>query len=992
MSVEQRAALLDDTVDMLVVIDQDGMLTFANAAATALLGWRPTDEPISVLDVIHPDDQSEVVAALERFANERTPMRPTRLRVQGADSHWYWVEILSKNRLGVPGIDGVVVTARDVSEHVAAERRTFESEQRFRSLITASADPVLMMQPDGAITYASPEAEKLLANAGSATVVGAIHEDDVDAAEAAFAAASSGPVGSKHRFTSRVRGLDRWRWIESWIVNQIGVPGVDALVVYGRDVTAKHTAEASLRARVAADELVAKISARFVDVSADQIEAAVVESLAELGSFCRADRAWIFQLNADGRQIDYTHEWCAPGIPSEIDQLKGFPIEDLPGFADWIGDPSPLLIRSVDSMAPHLADERAVLQAQGIKSLAAQSMFVRGELYGLIGLDAVSEEVQWPDQVVWALDASASVFGAALRRCDAETALADNEARFRAMYDRATDGVRVLDADLRTIYASPAVERITGYSNSEIAEPGMRLLLVHPDDRDLVERVRDEVIFGSGSVVGTYRLRRPDSSWVHIEEATTNLLDDPVVRGIVVNMRDVSDRHAYEEVLISQARRDMLTGLPNRLLFEELLGAAVARGQLSSSRLAVIAVDLDRFRLVNDSLGHPIGDVVLKAAAERLRSVVRGGDVLARRGADEFVIVCEPVSSTELNALSDAIVYAFREPFNVEGRTVYITASIGTSISGPGDASVGGLVREADAALATAKGGGGDRAARFSGVLADTARVRLDLEAELRRALGTEQFRLHYQPIIDLQSGAVVGAEALLRWEHPVRGLLSPDAFLDVCEETGLIDPVGEWVIDEALRQLATWHAELHDALAIHLNVSVRQLRTGGVADRVSAALTDWGLDPGLVCVEITESALLAGEQAVNELAAVRALGVRIALDDFGTGHSSLAYLRHLAIDVLKIDRQFVDGVTAGGSDTAIVAAIVNLADSLGLEVVGEGIETSEQAAALTDLGCQQVQGYWYARPLPAERFAEFVAERGAIVPAPDPPPPTLRH
>ncbi|MFP3905830.1 MAG: EAL domain-containing protein [Acidimicrobiales bacterium] len=976
LSVADRAALLDDAVEMLVVLDRSGQLLHANRSASDVLGWVPDDGPTPIVEFIHPDDRSSMRFSLEQFV-AGSPMRRKRLRIRHRGQRWVWVEILSRNRLGVPGVDGIVITARDVSDQVAAERRVAESEQRFRSLITASTDAVIMAEPDGTVLYTSPRAETLLAGAGASVggLASAIHPDDVERARACFAAARDGAQGSQHELVLRVPAASgEWRWMESWIVNQLGVPGVDSLVIYGRDITASRRTEAMLRSRLEADDLVARISARFVEVSADQIDQAIEESLAALGTFARADRAWIFQLHRDHRHIDHTHEWCAPGITSVIDDLQGLRIEDLPGFAEWIGDPSPLLIGSVAAMGDDLAAERTILEDQGIRSMAAQAMFVKGELYGLIGLDAVTEEVQWPEQVVWALEACANIFGSALRRCEAETELAMNEARFRAMVDHAADGVRVLDGELRSTYISPAVLRITGCQAEDLVDPGIRLLQVHPDDRDFVEECRRQVLARPGELVtGTFRMLRPDGTWVHLEEISTNLLEDPAVRGIVVNVRDVTERHRHEAELVEQARRDPLTGLPNRLLFDEMVDAALARRQLTGAQLAVLSFDLDRFKLINDSLGHQTGDAVLVEAGERLRGALRGGDVVARLGGDEFAMLCEPIERDEIPELVDSIVERFREPFNVGDHRFYATAAVGVAVSDH-QTTRSSLVRAADTARAEAKASGGDRGSVFAGELADTASERIQLEAGLRRALDVGELVLHYQPIIDLGSGSVVGAEALLRWQHPTRGLLAPAAFLEVAEQTGLIGPIGEWVMGEATNQLADWtRSAALDTFTMHINVSVRQLADGGVAATIARMIDMFDIEPGQLCVEITESTLLAGQGPIEELAAIQAAGVLVALDDFGTGHSSFAYLRHLAIDVLKIDRQFVDGLTVSNSDTAIVTAIVSLAQSLGLTTVGEGVETVEQLEALRSYGCDHAQGYLFARALPAEAFLDHL-------------------
>ncbi|MGY6500598.1 MAG: sensor domain-containing protein [Acidimicrobiales bacterium] len=977
LSVEHRAALLDDTVDMVVVLDVEGRLVHANQPAVSVLGWSPDQAPVPVIEFMHPDDHEAMLLALRRFVEGTTRMRPRRLRIRHhVSGEWIWVEVLSRNRIGVPGIDGVVIAARDISEQVDSERRIAESEQRFRSIVTSSADSVLLVEPAGSILYASPQAEEILglgAGALTARMAELIHPDDVTAALAVFRQVALGEVGGHERHSCRVRRRDgEWRWIDSSVVNQMGVPGVDSLVVHARDVTDTRAIEETLRHRVDADELVNRISSRFVEVGADEIHDAVSESLQQLGEFAHAGRAWIFQLDDDGQHIDHTHEWCAPGVTSEIHKLKGLALADLPGFAGWLGDTRPLLVRSVSRLDEA---ERVLLEEQGIKSLASVAMFVRGELHGIIGLDAVATEVRWPDHVVWALEACANIFGSALQRCEAETALVRNEARFRAMFSYAADGVRLVDSDMHTVYASPAVTRITGYGDADLADPGDRLLRIHPDDRETVEDLRDRLQRDpGGTVTGTYRVLHPEGHWVHVEEVTTNLVHDPSVRGYIVNIRDVTERQSYEAELLAQARRDPLTALPNRLLFEELLDAALARRDLTGADLAVIALGLDRFKLVNESLGHRSGDQLLTEAAERLRSAARRGDTVARLSGDEFVVLCEPIeSSAELEHLTASILEAFRVPFDLAGQNAHCTVSLGAAQTTSSSGGRSELMRDAESALSVAKKQGRNRSVVFTPDLADTARERIDTESGLRRALDDGELRLVYQPIVDLDTEQVVGAEALLRWQHPDRGLLGPAAFLTVAEESGLIAPIGAWVIGEACRQLAAWSGSVTPEFALHLNVSVRQLDEGGVADAMRGALVASGLDARSLCVEITESALLAGQAALDELDEVRSCGVHLGLDDFGTGHSPLTYLRDLSIDLVKIDRQFVDGVADQGSDTAIVTAILHLADSLGLSAIAEGVETPAQASALRELGCTRAQGYWFARPLAPTDFLRFI-------------------
>lgn len=861
--------------------------------------------------------------------------------------------------------------------------------------MAASADTIFVMDRAGAIRYLRSQVSDLFVldrgalddgreETSDREILRWIHPDDRAEVMRVYREALAADQGEVFQVTHRIFTKDgHWIWVEARMINQFGLDGVDALVVSARDVNDRMRAEGRLRRRLEAEELLATLAPRFVDVSAGDLDDALHQALGEIGRFCNVDRAWILRFDDDGATVRQTHEWCEDGIDTQAHELQGVRLDDLPSFRDWATEGDSLVVASVAEMPPEQESERRLLELQDIKSMAAHTILMGGELSGIVGLDAVRSERRFNRSDLWLLAATSAVFGAAFRRCAAERALAASEERFRAMIHNATDGVRLLDSSLRTVWTSPAVAAITGYGASDLVEPSGRLALVHPDDRDRVVASRAESLATPGrAVVCAYRCRHADGHWIHLEEVMTNLLDDPAVRGIVANMRDVTADRRHEAELMAQARRDPLTDLPNRRQFDELVETAFARIERTGSMLAVLYLDLDRFKLVNDSFGHHVGDSLLRDAAERLRAAVRGGDVVARLSGDEFVVLCEPIAGEdEALSVADRVLAAFREPFSVGAGSIYATASVGVVLSGAMSTArdAAALLRDADAAMYSAKAAGRNRAALFSGTLVALARERVQVEVGLRAAVPEQQLHLRYQPIVSLESGELTGSEALLRWQHPERGELSPDVFLDVAEDTGMIVPIGEWVVHEACRQLAEWDAAgLDDRLDLHVNVSVRQLVEGGIAESLQAALIETGVDPARLWVEITESALLAGDDATSELKAVRACGVHLALDDFGTGHSSLSYLRHLDLDMLKIDRSFVDGVGHDDHDTAIVTAIVRLAESLGLTTVGEGIETDEQRARLAEIGCTQGQGFWCAPPLTPEEFAALVLTAAA--------------
>jgi diguanylate cyclase (GGDEF)-like protein/PAS domain S-box-containing protein len=444
-------------------------------------------------------------------------------------------------------------------------------------------------------------------------------------------------------------------------------------------------------------------------------------------------------------------------------------------------------------------------------------------------------------------------------------------------------------------------------------------------------------------------------------------------------LADELQRRSAEEDIRYQALHDSLTGLPNRTLVLDHLEHARAR---PGKQVAVLLLDLDRFKLVNDSFGHAAGDALLIEIAPRLREALRPGDTIGRLGGDEFVVLLTEISDEQVVVeVAERIVAALRRPFLVEGIEHFVTVSIGIAVAaGERAALPGALIRDADAALYRAKDRGRARYEIFDRAMRVRAIERLSLENDLRRALDREQLRVHYQPVVSLHDRSILWIEALVHWEHPERGLVAPLEFIPVAEESGLIGPIGEWVMYEACRQASEWHAADPDAapLGVSVNLSVRQITQRDLPGMVARTLRDTGLDPQCLCLEITETVILDDSEAANQaLRALLSLGVGMVLDDFGTGYSSLAYLTRLPIRGLKIDRSFVERLGSSERSTAIVSAIIRMAEALSMEVTAEGVETTRQIEELQRLGCERAQGFYFARPLPAAELTEVLQRPG---------------
>jgi diguanylate cyclase (GGDEF)-like protein len=432
------------------------------------------------------------------------------------------------------------------------------------------------------------------------------------------------------------------------------------------------------------------------------------------------------------------------------------------------------------------------------------------------------------------------------------------------------------------------------------------------------------------------------------------------------------------ELLTRQAFRDALTGLPNRALFMDRLSHGLTRARRRHEHVAVLFLDLDRFKVINDTLGHTVGDQLLVEVSNRLGSSLRPGDTVARLGGDEFGLLLEDVADAETaEAVALRIEAELAKPLSFEGREVFVTASIGIALSSERLGTPEEVLRDADLAMYHAKSKGKARHEIFDGTMSAPALDRMDLEMDLRAAISRQEFRLHYQPIFRLDTGQITGVEALIRWQHEKRGLLQPDAFIGLTEETGLIIPIGRWVLGEACRQAREWQTEFPRSpqLVMSVNLSAKQFQNPRLVEEITDALATSGLEAGSLKLEITESVVMQDAPAtLAKLRELKALGIKLAIDDFGTGYSSLGYLKRFPVDTLKIDRSFVKGLSHEGGDSAIVRAVVTVAKSLNMDVTAEGIETDQQRVELKMLGCDQGQGFLFARPATPEHLKPLLA------------------
>ena len=648
-----------------------------------------------------------------------------------------------------------------------------------------------------------------------------------------------------------------------------------------------------------------------------------------------------------------------------------------------------LLMRAIDQRvvvvggAGNDADSAESMLLAGLKSVLCAPIVADGEVVGCFYLTHHQVNNLFGEIEVQLAEFIATMAGAALEH------VAGSEARFRSLAQNSSDVVTIVGRDGRISYQSSSVERVFGYRPEELVGQELRSWL-HPEETALLDALQGAASEGKGARLVQTRMRNRDGTWRNVETAVTTTFDAPGVRGQVLNTRDVTERVALEAELRTQAWHDPLTGLANRALFADRVDNAQARRSRDRGAFAVAFLDLDDFKSINDTLGHGAGDLLLKGVGQRLQACMRPGDTVARFGGDEFALLLEDADGETAEAVAGRVIAELLKPFRIGDQEVHARASVGLALF-RGTETTDDLLSGADAAMYVAKARGKAHYEVFESKMRDVAVQRSSLRNDLEWALPRGELAIHYQPVVDVVSGELCGFEALLRWNHPTRGLLGPDEFIELAEDSGLIVSIGAWVLRHACAQAAAWRDTHGRDLTMAVNVSARQLQDPGLVGEIATALQDAALDSAALVLEITESATVADtEGVIARLVELTGLGVGLAIDDFGTGYSSLSYLRRFPVDQLKVDRSFVAGMGTNSEDLAIVASVVSLAHALGIRVVAEGVETVDQLEKLCEMGCDLAQGFNWLRPTDAFDMGNWLALRYASA-GPTPATPDLR-
>ena len=946
---EQRhGSLFVHNPDAVLSADLDGRITAVNPAAEALTGY-PAGELVGENggDLVVPEGREEAARRFGLAAGGEAQTYTTAMH----DARGERVEIGVTNLPAV--VDGEIRGVYSILNDVTATRRAAleESEARNRAILDTAPDAILTMSADGIVRSF---------NRGAEDIFGYRAEEVVGR-----------PL--KMLMPERFRAPHEAGFRRYLRTSEPRVIGKGPVELSGlREGGEEFPLELSLGEMREGEERL------FVGVIRDLARRHQAER--EVRDLSRYNRT-LFEVNLNGLaalDLDGRFEDTNPAMADLANLSRQKLLKtDLPSLASDPGEARAALdlIREQGYLRDHPLELKRRGTARPFPALLDAALFrdADGEVAGiLVSVRDITERVE------------------------AEKKLKEAEKRYRTLIEQipVVTYTRRMKHGRGTTYVSPQIGDLVGYTPEEyVADPNLWVRLLHPEDRERV-LAEDERTDLSGEPFGMeYRMlaRTGREVWVRDEAVIVRGEGGEPLhwRGV---MLDVTESKALERELAHQAFHDSLTGLPNRALFQDRLGHSLARSGREGRYVAALFMDLDNFKVINDSLGHEVGDGLLVEVAGRLGACVRPGDTAARLGGDEFAVLLENIAGTDdAVAVADRIAEALSEPFGLGGRDVYVSASIGVALGGGSTEDAPGLddlIRRADLAMYGAKKKGKAGHEVFDPSMNAAAHARLGLENDLRRAIERDEFKLFYQPKVRVTPGRggadeVVGVEALIRWEHPERGLVSPAEFIPVAEETGLIVPIGRWVLEEACRRAVEWQgaAGNGEPFVMGVNLSARQFADRGLVGDVSRILEETGLPPAALELEITESVVMDDAPTTTSLLGeLKDLGVRLSIDDFGTGYSSLSYLQRFPVDYLKVDRSFVGNIGRAGEsseDAVIVGGIVSLARDLGLRVVAEGVETAEQLLRLREMGCDMAQGYYFSRPLPQGAMDEMLRSLG---------------
>jgi diguanylate cyclase (GGDEF)-like protein/PAS domain S-box-containing protein len=901
--------------------------------------------------------------------------------------------------IGMATLDILTLTVLTVlfnQRFTAKAEALCQSEERFRALGQNSSDVITVIAADGTICYISSSIRQILGYEAEdwlgKKAFEYVHPNDLVKAENLLTKALNCSAISIettcYKVELRLRHTDNsWRDFEVIANNFLNEPSVTGIVTTYRDITERKRVEIALyegkRQLQDHNAVLMELTKHKIFNRTKDLNAAVREITEATTNTLKIERAsvWLYNKERSKIQCIDLYEW------SKSHHSQGIELAavDYPAYFQALKQERTIAAQDAHTDPRTKEFSKLYLSPLGITSMLEAPIWLSGEMVGVVCHEVVGTAHEWTLEEQNFAGSIADLVSLAMKeweRQQATVALRQAEAKYRSIFENTIEGIFQTTVDGRYISANPALARIYGYESPEELIANLcnieQQLYVAPNRRAKFVRQMQQDDFVSAFESQVYH---QDGSAIWISENARAVYGTSgAIAYYEGTVEDITQRKQTQEQLQHNALHDALTGLPNRTLFTDRLEQTVQRAKTHKDySCAVLFLDLDRFKVVNDSLGHLIGDQLLIAVARKLELCLRAEDTVARLGGDEFAILLNDIQDVHyVTQIAERLVQVLALPFNLNGQEVFTSVSIGIVLGSEANGWLDDLLRNADIAMYQAKALGKGRYEVFDIAMHRRNVTSRQLETDLRQAINRQEFRVHYQPIVLLATGKIVGFEALVRWEHPTRGLVSPAEFIPIAEETGLILPLGQWILQVACHQMRQWQNQfpLSSLLTISVNLSAKQFTQPNLCQQIAQILLETKLDASSLRLEITESILMdKAESVTTVLLQLKALGVSLYLDDFGTGYSSLSYLHRFPIDTLKIDRSFISRMGFGDDNSKIVRAIITLAEALNIDVIAEGIETAEQLMLLSALQCKYGQGYFFSRPLDTQAAGALIAE-----------------